>query len=225
MIRTIRTKHWQPHEAKHAAGAWEALDAGYGDPKRAYHSWRHIADLMEKLDRFSCLAVRKDLVAIACFWHDAVYVTRDEAGAERSDELNVRESADLFQRYAVMNPADVDAVTDLIMATTDHMGAEPRKQHYPGFSGDFDLLLDLDLSSLGAHWPEFKANYNRIRFEYEWLPESIFNERRLRSLESFARAGAGLFRRAETREEYGASAAANLARYIRELGQGPAQTP
>ena len=224
MNRTIRIKHWQPHEAKHAAGAWEALDAGYSDPKRAYHSWRHIADLMEKLDRFSHLAVRKDLVAIAFFWHDAVYVTRNEAGGERSDELNVRESAGLFQRYAVMDQADVDAVTDLIMATTDHLGAVPTKQHYPGYSSDFDLLLDLDLSSLGAHWPEFKANFNRIRFEYEWLPESVFNERRLRSLESFARAGARLYRRPETREEYGAAATANLARYIRELAQGPAET-
>jgi len=220
MIRTIRAKYWLPLEPKHAAGAWEALDAGYGDPKRAYHSWRHIADLMEKLDRFSHLAARKDLVAIACFWHDAVYLTRDEAGAERSDELNVRESASLFQQYAAMDSADVDAVTDLIMATLDHTGASPSKQHYPGFLGDFDLLLDLDLSSLGAHWPEFKANFNRIRFEHEWLPEPVFNERRLRSLESFARVGARLYRRSETREEYGAAATANLARYIRELGQG-----
>ncbi len=80
--------------------------------------------------------MRKDLLATAIFWHDAIYVTRGQAGVERPDERNVRASADLFRRYASMSAVDVDAVTDLILATANHTQATAQIEHYDGFGGD-----------------------------------------------------------------------------------------
>jgi predicted metal-dependent HD superfamily phosphohydrolase len=217
MIQIVKEKYWTPLESTHSAGAWEALAGAYGAPNRAYHSWSHIADLLEKLDKFSRLAVRKDLVASACFWHDAVYAACDEAGGERSDAQNVRDSASLFKRYASMDAADAEAVLELIMATINPTTAEAARPHYEGFPGDLDLFLDLDLSSLGAPWPQFETNFQNIRFECAHLSERDFFAGRILTLEGFARLGDRLFRRRATREEWGAPAAANLARCTREL--------
>ena len=147
MVHEIIRKHWRSLEASHKASAWGALEGGYSDARRAYHSWEHIAELLEKLDEFRALSAKPELVATAVFWHDAVYATRAPDGGKRSDLENVRDSAELFLRHTLLNAHDAAAVHELIMATADHTRAEPKKAHYDGFAGDLDLLLDLDLSS------------------------------------------------------------------------------
>ena len=54
----VRTQHWQALTATHKPGAWEALDAGYSESHRAYHSWEHIDDMLEKLEYVCCLPCR-----------------------------------------------------------------------------------------------------------------------------------------------------------------------
>jgi hypothetical protein len=79
----IRKKYWIPLEARHKTGAWEALDAGYTEAHRAYHSWEHIAGLFEKLGEFSGLSTRADIIAMSAFWHDVVHRTQDHDGSPR----------------------------------------------------------------------------------------------------------------------------------------------
>jgi predicted metal-dependent HD superfamily phosphohydrolase len=155
MVAEIRQKYWLPLEKSHKPSAWEALDAGYGASHRAYHGWGHIAELLGKLDEFSALSTRPDLVAAAIFWHDAVYMTQKPDGGRRSDHENIRDSGALFRRYTLLNTSDADAVHELIMATADHIHAKASEERYPGFSDDLDLFLDLDLSPLAAPWDEF----------------------------------------------------------------------
>ena len=103
------------------------------------------------------------------------------------------------------------------MATADHTRAEPKKAHYDGFAGDFDLLLDLDLSPLAAPWETFAANFENIRFEFAWVPEREFYSSQIGALEGFLKADARLFRRAETRKKWLAAAKHNLRLCIDEL--------
>ena len=147
MLDEIIRRHWRSLEASHKPSAWGALDRGYGDARRAYHSWAHISELLEKLDEFQALSARPALIATAVFWHDFVYTTQGPGGAKRSDLENVRDSAELFLRHTLLNADDAAAVHELIMATADHTRAEVKKEHYDGFAGDLDLFLDLDLSS------------------------------------------------------------------------------
>ena len=210
MLDEIIRRHWRSLEASHKPSAWGALDRGYGDARRAYHGWEHIAELLEKLDGFQALAARPALIATAVFWHDSVYATQAPDGAKRSDLENVRDSAELFLRHTLLNADDAAAVHELIMATADHTRAEAKKEHYDGFAGDLDLFLDLDLSPLAAPWKIFAANLEHIRFEFAWVPEREFYSSQIGMLEGFLKADARLFRRAETRRKWLVAAKDNL---------------
>lgn len=213
----IRRSYWMPLEGRHKTGAWEALDAGYTESHRAYHTWEHLAGLFEKLSRFSDLSSRADIIALSVFWHDVVYRTQNHDGTPRTDYENVRDSAELFRQYTLLNQPDADAVYDLIMATASHLQARAEKQYYAGFAGDLDLFLDLDLSSLASPWEEFAEDFDRIRSEFSWEAEVVFYSRQIQILENFIKEDARLYRRAETREKWLDAARANLKRCVTEL--------
>jgi predicted metal-dependent HD superfamily phosphohydrolase len=195
MNRDIREKYWMPMEGKHKTGAWDALDASYTESHRAYHTWEHVAGLLEKLSEFSDLSTRSDIIAVSVFWHDVVYKTQNQDGSPRPDYENVRGSGELFRQYTLLSKPDADAVHDVIMATANHLQARAEKQYYAGFAGDLDLFLDLDLSSLAAPWEEFVEALARIRSEFSWAPEIVFCTIQLQILEKFAKEDVRLKRR------------------------------
>jgi predicted metal-dependent HD superfamily phosphohydrolase len=206
----IRKKYWKPLEGRHRPGAWEVLDAGYSESHRAYHTWPHVASLLEKLSVFSGLCTREDLIATAIFWHDAVYRTQSHDGRPRTDYENVRESGQLFRGYSLLNKADSDAVYDMIIATANHLQPTLKYQYYAGFAGDVDLFLDLDLSSLASPWDDFVDNLAKIRSEFSWLPETDFYASQIDFLKQFAREDVPLYRCKETSAKWRAAAKANL---------------
>jgi predicted metal-dependent HD superfamily phosphohydrolase len=217
MIEDLKQRFWTPLAAQHKAGAWDELNARYSEIERAYHSWIHIADLLRKLEDLSDLAVCPSIIATAIFWHDSVYLTRSANGHPRTDRENVKDSAELFRTYTLLDRPSRYAVYNMIMATSDHRRAKAESPHYPGFSDDLDLFLDLDLSSLGGSWKEFKDNFTRIRSEFSWLPESDFLFLQIQNLEKFARDDTELYRRIETRAKWASSAKSNLTRCISDL--------
>ena len=199
MNREIREKYWIPLEGRHRTGAWEALDAGYTESHRAYHTWEHVGSLLEKLSEFSDLSTRSDIIALSVFWHDVVYRTQNQDGSPRPDYENVRDSCELFRQYTSLSKPDADAVYDLIMATANHLQARAEKQYYAGFSGDLDLFLDLDLSSLASSWEKFVEDLARIRF-VGFRGGLLFDPAQI--LENFAKDDVRLYRRAETSETW-----------------------
>ncbi len=217
MNEDIRRKFWFSVETTHAAGAYGVLDAAYTQSHRAYHTWEHIDALLAGLDRFFRLATRPDLIAAAIFWHDVVHVARGADGRLRLDAENVRDSGDMFRRHTLLDGFEAQAVHDLVMATADHVRAQPKHEHYRGFSRDFDLFLDLDLSPLATPWEEFAANTRKIRAESIGVEEAEFRVNQAKMLEGLARAEAPIFRRVETRAQWEAAAQANLARCIPRL--------
>jgi predicted metal-dependent HD superfamily phosphohydrolase len=213
----IRSRYWWPLEASHKPFAWEVLETAYGDSGRGYHGWSHISDLFEALDQVSELATRRDLVATAIFWHDAVYVTRAADGTRRADAVNVLDSANLFRRHTLLSVSDADAVHELIMATTDHLGAKPSREHYPGFGQDLDLFVDLDLSPLAAPWEKYAANFQAIRHEFRWVPESAFNAAQGAFLQAILKNHTRLYRRPEAIKKWRKMALSNIACCLHEL--------
>jgi predicted metal-dependent HD superfamily phosphohydrolase len=217
MNREIKEKYWMPVVRRHKTGAWEALDAGYTENHRAYHTWEHVAGLLEKLSGFSNLSTRSDIIVVSVFWHDIVYRTQNQDGSQRPDYENVRDSGELFRQYTLLNKSDADAVYDLIMATTNHLQARADKHYYAGFADDLDLFLDLDLSSLAAPWEEFVEDFARIRSEFSWASEVVFCSIQLQVLKNFAKDDVRLYRRAETSEKWRDAARTNLKRCVAEL--------
>src|ERR1700730_334254 len=196
--RAIREKYWMPLEGRHKTGAWEALDAGYTESHRAYHTWDHVAGLLEKLSEFSDLSTRSDIIAVSVFWHDVVYTTQNQDGGLRPDYENVRDCGKLFRQYTLLKQPDADAVYDLIMATANHLQARAEKQYYAVFARDLDLFLDLDLSSLASPWEAFVEDLGRIRTEFAWAPEVVFCTSQLQVLEKLGKAGVWLYPRPQT---------------------------
>lgn len=217
MNESIRRTFWRQVATAHEADAYTVLDAAYRQPHRAYHTWDHIDALLEGLRHFERLAARPDLIAIAIFWHDAVHQAREADGRPRHDAQNVRDSAEMFRRYAKLRGREAQAVEDLVMATADHARARAATEHYRGFSGDLDLLVDLDLSPLAAPWDDFADNTRKIRHESLGVEETKFASDQANMLEGLARRDAPIFRRAETRALWDAAARANLERCIPRL--------
>ena len=218
MSKAIKTKYWDARlAAQHRSGAWDTVKQGYDEPHRTYHGWGHIGDLLKKLDRFSDLATRADLIAAAIFWHDVVYQTQNSDGSYRPDIVNVRQSAESFLRHSLFAPVETAAVEAMILATGDHMATADSLEPYAGFSSDLDLFLDLDLSGLGASWPKVSRDTQRIRREFAWVAEAAFCTGRAAILRGFVTDGRPLYRRDETNRAWSASARANLTRSIAEL--------
>jgi predicted metal-dependent HD superfamily phosphohydrolase len=218
MNRTdIRDRYWLPLQAVHKAGATEALEAAYASPERGYHSWSHISDLLEALEQVSELAVRPDLITIAIFWHDAVYVTRG-ANQERRDDLsNVHDSAAMFSHYTLLDAPEAQAVEELIMATADHLETVASRERYPGFSKDLSLFVDLDLSTLAAPWSRFAENFDAIRSEFPWIPDTAFNAGQGAFLRHLLANEDKLFRRSETIRRWRSDAVTNIKRCLVNL--------
>ena len=157
------------------AALLDELIGAYAQSGRHYHNIDHIAALIELLDRHGHSVRNRDALELAIFFHDAVYVpTRSDNEAasaalarERLTELGVNEGL-------------VGEVERLILATRH--GSSPADAE-----GDPDLalLLDLDLSILGAERTAYAAYAEAIRREYAVVPDPIYRPGRRRVLAEF----------------------------------------
>jgi predicted metal-dependent HD superfamily phosphohydrolase len=146
---------------------WTAIATAYGDPGRAYHNLRHIADCLCLLDEYAGLAADPVAIEFAIWFHDIVYDPRAADNEERSADRAVE---------FLSNTPRASTVADLIMAT---------KHGKDGLSADSALICDIDLSILGRPPAEYAAYAAAIRLEYAWVPPPQYAEGRSRVLGGF----------------------------------------
>ena len=212
MVAEIIGTHWKYVEKCHKPEAWEILDAAYGDLARRYHSWSHIAELLGNLEEFTYLAARSEIIGTAIFWHDSIYLTRERDGSVRADQQNETESAALFLTQSLWSVQDGLAIRDMILASA-HSKNVMLKPYYPGFEGDIDLFLDLDLSPLAAPWEAFVGNFRAIQFEFYWMHKKAFRNSQCLMLESFLKR-VTIYRKAECRARWESDARSNIMRFL-----------
>jgi predicted metal-dependent HD superfamily phosphohydrolase len=191
------------------ARSWAALGLGpapevlcaelcqrYAEPHRKYHTLQHLAECLALCERDSALAQQPAEVAVALWFHDAVYELM------RSD--NEAASAAWAQRVlreAGASLAVAGRVHDMVMATRHNV--QPS-------TPDAQLLVDIDLAILGATPARFAEYEQQIRDEYRHVPGLIFRMKRRAVLSGFL-AREHLYATAAYRERYEAVARANLA--------------
>mmetsp|Transcript_1343 Transcript_1343/g.4006 ORF Transcript_1343/g.4006 Transcript_1343/m.4006 type:complete len:235 (-) Transcript_1343:1083-1787(-) len=196
-----------------ASGAHTSLGSRYNEPWRSYHTWRHPMKMKALLLQAEAEGVPiVDGAAAAAFvlWHDAVY--DPQAAHGRNEELSQQLCQLEFGALAGKS-LSVTRACEAILATIGH---ELPSDH--SRSPDAALLLDIDLSILGAPDAEFKGYDQAIRQEYRHVPEEVYREKRAAVLEAFLRR----HRLFLTEWGYGrweAPARANLAHAIAELRQ------
>jgi len=178
------------------------LTQRYCEAHRHYHTLEHLGACLTHFQALRAQAEHPDEVALALWFHDAVY----DIGAKD----NERRSADWAR--ASLSAAGADAavaqrVHDLIMATCHDRSPSTR---------DAQILLDVDLAILGARVAVFDAYEQQIRSEYRSVPEPQMRANRRRILQGFL-ARPQIYHTPLFSERFEAPARANLARSIAAL--------
>lgn len=184
---------------------WDIVHALYQIPARHYHSLEHIEDCLQVLDQVADAAEDRDVLELALWMHDCVYDPRARDNEERSAEISRIAAAALG-----LSAHRAKKVSDLILATK-HTG--------DALAGDFALIVDVDLSSLGAPWQRGRELACAIRREYMWVPAAEFQKGRTAILQGLA-ARPSIYNTAWFRQRYESPARENIARQIEALGRG-----
>jgi predicted metal-dependent HD superfamily phosphohydrolase len=178
------------------------LTARYSEPHRKYHTMQHVGECFAKLRELRALAQRPAEIELALWFHDAVYDTKRKDNEEKSAEW--AQAAALSAGLAA--PVG-DRVYNLVMVTRHN--AEPVET-------DEQILVDVDLSILGAAPERFDEYEHQVREEYSWVPGPLFRRERRKILEDFLKRRT-LFQTEQFIAAYEAQARANLQRSLDKL--------
>lgn len=176
--------------------------AAWSEPQRHYHDLRHLRECLVRWQAWQALAQHPGEVALALWYHDAVY--QPQSG---DNELRSADWAARAMGAAGVAQERIDRVHALIMATRHDAPAE---------SADACLLVDIDLAVLGAA-PERFEQYDRdVRAEYAWVPEALYREKRREVLQGFA-ARDRIYQTDVAHQQLEAQARVNLAAAVARL--------
>lgn len=180
----------------------ERLMQCYAEPHRGYHTLQHLGECIATFETVADQAVHAGEVEIALWFHDAIY----DVHATDNEERSARWAAEYLSAAGAARE-NSDRVHAMVLAT--------RHAALPD-TPDAQLLVDIDLSILGASPGRFDEYETQVRREYAWVPEDLFRRKRAEVLNQFLLRPAiyatpGLHARLE------AAARANLQRSIAAL--------
>nr|WP_244501303.1 hypothetical protein [Streptomyces sp. TP-A0874] len=143
----------------------EELLARWSEPQRHYHTTRHLAAVLDRVDELADHCGSPDTVRLAAWFHDAVYRPDRSENEERSARLAERALPE-----AGVDPARTAEAARLVRLTVRHDPA-------PG-DREGEVLCDADLAVLAGP-PEAYATYAAaVRQEYGFVPDAEFREGR-----------------------------------------------
>ena len=156
----------EPGESSSPASAAlrDELVVCYAETHRSYHTLQHLRECIAGLDGVLALAGWPGEVEVALWFHDAVYDVKAHDNEARS--------ADWAKQAMLGAGAPADAarrVHALVMATRHDAVPE---------SADARLVVDIDLSILGADTGRFDDYEDQVRREYAWVADDVFRARR-----------------------------------------------
>ncbi|MFI9254607.1 hypothetical protein [Streptomyces sp. NPDC053069] len=174
----------------------DALLRRWQEPQRRYHTVEHLAAVLDRIDVLEKYADDPNVVRLAAWFHDAVYLPERSTNEERSARLAERAlpEAGVPQHRAA-------EVARLVRLTVTHDPADDDR--------DGQVLCDADLAILAAPPSAYAAYTAEIREEYHFVPNDAFRQGRtavLRQLLDLPR----LFRTPYGREHWEATARYNL---------------
>jgi predicted metal-dependent HD superfamily phosphohydrolase len=188
----------------------DALLRAWSAPGRHYHARSHLDACLALFDQYRGLAQEPAEVELAIWFHDAIYDAKASDNEEKSAVWAREAMSD-----AEIGAEHIQRVVQLVLATKRHHAVD----------ADTALLLDLDLSILGAP-PEVFEQFDRdVRKEYAWVPDEGWRVGRGKVLQGFLDRPK-IFQTPQLAEAFEAQARVNLKRALEKL-QRPqsAQSP
>jgi predicted metal-dependent HD superfamily phosphohydrolase len=172
------------------------LLARWQEPQRHYHTLTHLTAVLDHIDVLQEYAADPDVVRLAAWFHDAVYLPERSENEERSARLAERALAEA----GVPERATAE-VARLVRLTVTHDPADD--------DPDGQVLCDADLAILAAPPSAYAAYTAAVREEYHFVPGDAFRSGRaavLRQLLDLPR----LFRTPYGHDRWEATARYNL---------------
>lgn len=185
----------------------DALLTRWQEPQRRYHTVGHLTAVLDRVDELERYADDPDVVRLAAWFHDAVYLPDRSENEERSARLAERALAE-----AGVPDAKTAEVARLVRLTVTH---DPT-----GDDPDGQVLCDADLAILASPPSAYAAYTAAVREEYHFVPNDAFREGRaaiLRQLLGLPR----LFRTPHGTAEWEATARYNLTAELEMLSLPP----
>jgi predicted metal-dependent HD superfamily phosphohydrolase len=139
---------WSHSGGARAEAVYADLTRCYGEPVRRYHTLRHVRRCLRDLDLARGVIPDPDIVELALWCHDVIYVP----GARDNEQR----SADWFRRWADDRILVHDRICDIILAT---------KHTWMPEGLDDRFACDIDLAVLGAPRSRFRRDGVRLRAE------------------------------------------------------------
>ncbi|ANP55785.1 putative metal-dependent HD superfamily phosphohydrolase [Streptomyces griseochromogenes] len=175
----------------------DSLLARWQEPQRHYHTLTHLTAVLDHIDVLAEYAADPDVVRLAAWFHDAVYLPDRSENEERSAHLAERALPE-----AGVPPEKTAEVARLVRLTITHAPADDDRNG--------QVLCDADLAILAAP-PSAYATYTaEVREEYHFIPNDTFREGRSAILHQLLDLPC-LFRTPYGREHWEATARYNLA--------------
>jgi predicted metal-dependent HD superfamily phosphohydrolase len=150
---------------------YENLLQRHSEPQRKYHTLQHLNECIAWFEKVGHLAKRPHEVEIALWFHDAIYDLQSHENEEQSAGL-----ACLSLMTANVSSDVIERITQLVLATAHSVESTLH---------DEQLLVDIDLSILGASSERFSEYEAQIRDEYSFVEEALFRTKRREILLSF----------------------------------------
>lgn len=187
-----------------------ALRARYQGPDRHYHGLTHIEAMLTLARENRALLDDFEAVEAAIWFHDAIYDSRAKDNEARSAML----AGEMLAGRT--DPERLSRIEGMILATATH---EPPDLGDARANSDAALLLDMDLSVLGASPDAFDAYERGVRREYQWVEEPMWRAGRAAVLKSFL-ARPRIFQTEPFRQRLEAQARKNLENSLQALQGG-----
>jgi len=184
-VKTLEAKSSQPSDGlkRRWQLLWPALSADvitstfylieshYREKHRAYHTLEHIQACLSHLDCQDINADKRRELELAIWFHDVIYSPYKSNNEALSAELAEATLSKLNDTNET-----ISNVSNLILLTK-HPAVPKTEQE--------QLMLDIDLSILGAD-PQLYSQYEDwIRKEYHWVPGVVYRKKRVKLLEQF----------------------------------------
>ncbi|MEH0577752.1 MULTISPECIES: hypothetical protein [Streptomyces] len=137
------------------------LLARWQEPQRRYHTLRHLTAVLDRVDELQAHADDPDVVRLAAWFHDAVYLPDRSENEERSARLAERALPE-----AGVSRERTAEVARLVRLTVTHDPADDDR--------DGQVLCDADLAILAAPPSAYAAYTAAVREEYHFVPNDAF---------------------------------------------------
>ncbi|SFF43367.1 Predicted metal-dependent phosphohydrolase, HD superfamily [Actinacidiphila alni] len=168
----------------------------WGESQRKYHTLDHLQAVLDRATELTAYAADPDTVALAAWFHDAVYRPDRSENEERSAHLAERALPE-----AGVGAGRTAEVARLVRLTVTHDPA--------GDDHDGEVLCDADLAVLAGDPAAYAAYAAAVRAEYGFVPDDAFRTGRAAVLRQLLDLPA-LFRTPYGKEQWERTARRNL---------------